>query len=122
MLAARREAAQPGSWLRAQAMTMAGEERRAALAEATRISVEVAACPEVAALQFRDLRRTIVVWLGRAGMEDSAIAGITGHAIDYCKKILETYMPRDTQRNDATILDLEKYLAGVRDKAARASA
>lgn len=51
---------------------------------------------EIAELQFRDFRRTAVVYLGELGIEDHLIAAITGHTLDETKKILETYMPRTT--------------------------
>ncbi|CAD7335227.1 hypothetical protein FIM10_01970 [Sphingomonadales bacterium 56] len=52
---------------------------------------------EIADLQFRDLRRTAVIWLGELGIEDHLIASITGHQLDHTRKILETYMPRTTK-------------------------
>jgi hypothetical protein len=48
------------------------------------------------ALQFRDFRRTAVVYLGELGIADQLIAAITGHTLDETKRILETYMPRTT--------------------------
>jgi hypothetical protein len=51
---------------------------------------------ELEALQFRDFRRTAVVYLGELGIADHLIAAITGHTLDETKKILETYMPRTT--------------------------
>jgi hypothetical protein len=48
------------------------------------------------ALQFRDFRRTAVVFLGELGIADHLIAAITGHSLDETKRILETYMPRTT--------------------------
>lgn len=53
---------------------------------------------EIATLQFRDLRRTCVVYLGELGLEDHLIAAITGHDIDETRRILKTYMPRTTGR------------------------
>lgn len=53
--------------------------------------------PELAELQFRDLRRTAVVRLGELGLEDQLIAAITGHKLETVKKILEVYMPRTTK-------------------------
>lgn len=49
---------------------------------------------EIATLQFRDFRRTAVVFLGELGMADHLIASITGHDLDDTKRILDTYMPR----------------------------
>jgi hypothetical protein len=51
---------------------------------------------ELAELEFRDLRRTAVVYLGELGLPDHLIAAITGHDLDETKTILETYMPRTT--------------------------
>jgi hypothetical protein len=51
---------------------------------------------ELEQLQFRDFRRTAVVFLGELGIADHLIAAITGHSLDETKKILETYMPRTT--------------------------
>lgn len=53
---------------------------------------------EIERLQFRDLRRTCVVYLGELGLEDHLIAAITGHDIDETRRILKTYMPRTTGR------------------------
>lgn len=53
---------------------------------------------EIRLLQFRDLRRTCVVYLGELGLEDHLIAAITGHDIDETRRILKTYMPRTTGR------------------------
>lgn len=52
---------------------------------------------EIADLEYRDLRRTAVIWLGELGIEDHLIAAITGHQLDHTRKILETYMPRTTK-------------------------
>ena len=46
-------------------------------------------------LQYRDLRRTCVVRLGRLNLNDGQISAITGHKLETTKRILETYMPRD---------------------------
>lgn len=53
---------------------------------------------EIAGLQFRDLRRTCVVYLGELGLDAHLIAGVTGHDIDETQRILKTYMPRTTGR------------------------
>lgn len=53
---------------------------------------------ELATLQFRDLRRTCVVYLGELGMDAHLIAAVTGHDIDDTQRILKTYMPRTTGR------------------------
>ncbi|PTR07910.1 MULTISPECIES: hypothetical protein [unclassified Novosphingobium] len=53
---------------------------------------------ELATLQYRDLRRTCVVYLGELGLDAHLIAAITGHDIDDTQRILKTYMPRTTGR------------------------
>lgn len=71
------------------------ELRDAAIAAATKRQDHQLAA-ELAELQFRDFRRTAVVYLGELGIADHLIAAITGHTLDETKKILETYMPRTT--------------------------
>jgi hypothetical protein len=53
---------------------------------------------EIATLQFRDLRRTCVVYLGELGFDAHQIASITGHDLDEVQAILKTYMPRTTAK------------------------
>lgn len=72
-------------------------DRRATCAAAARKAGDAAFAAELEGLQFRDLRRTAVVWLGELGIEDHLIAAITGHTLDETRKILETYMPRTTK-------------------------
>jgi integrase len=48
-------------------------------------------------LQRRDLRRTGIVRLAEAGATTPQIAALSGHGIDYCQKIIETYLPRRTE-------------------------
>lgn len=67
--------------------------RAAAIAAATEAQDHELAT-EIATLQFRDFRRTAVVFLGELGMADHLIAAITGHDLDDTKRILDTYMPR----------------------------
>ena len=59
-------------------------------------------------LQARDLRRTAVVNLARAGATVPEIAAITGHSIDRTQWILETYLPRDVHMARAGILKMER--------------
>lgn len=47
--------------------------------------------------QRRDLRRTGMVRLAEAGATSAQIAAISGHSIDQCQKILDTYIPRRTE-------------------------
>lgn len=53
---------------------------------------------ELAGIEYRDLRRTCVVYLGELGLDAHLITGITGHDIDETQRILKTYMPRTTAR------------------------
>jgi integrase len=59
-------------------------------------------------LQARDLRRTAVVNLARAGATVPEIAAITGHSIDRTLKIVEHYLPRDLHMARAGIVKLER--------------
>ncbi|GAN98628.1 hypothetical protein Gxy13693_008_002 [Komagataeibacter xylinus NBRC 13693] len=47
--------------------------------------------------QRRDLRRTGIVRLAEAGGTTPQIASISGHGIDYCQWIIDTYLPRRTE-------------------------
>lgn len=71
-------------------------EARDRVIAAARKAENEALAGELADLQFRDLRRTCVVYLGELGLDDQAISAITGHKLESIKKILETYMPRTT--------------------------
>lgn len=69
----------------------------------------LAPCPELEGLQYRDLRRTLVVRLAEAEVDLPGIAAITGHQIEECKKILEVYLPRTTKMATAAIKRLEAH-------------
>lgn len=71
-------------------------------------------CPELEGLQYRDLRRTLIVRLAEAEVDLPGIAAISGHQIEACKKILETYMPRTGRMAAAAIEKLEAHRAGRR--------
>lgn len=60
--------------------------------------------PALAPLQLRDLRRTCIVQLGRLGLSDAQVAALSGHRLETTKRILETYMPRDTQMAGSAIV------------------
>jgi integrase len=47
--------------------------------------------------QRRDARRTAVVRLAEAGATVPQIAAVTGWGIDYCQRIVDTYLPRRTE-------------------------
>ena len=48
-------------------------------------------------LQRRDLRRTGVVQMARAGATTSQIAALGGWSIDYTQRIIDTYLPRHAE-------------------------
>ncbi len=58
-------------------------------------------------LQFRDLRRTCVVWLGEAGAEIPEICGVTGHSLESATRILEVYLPRSAKMAASGIAKLD---------------
>lgn len=58
--------------------------------------VERDAVPDAEHRQRRDLRRTGIVRLAEAGATTPQIAAISGHGIDYCQRIIDTYLPRTT--------------------------
>ncbi len=62
----------------------------------------------LAHLQARDLRRTAVVNLARAGATVPEIASITGHSLHNAQQILEHYLPRDIHMARAAIVKLER--------------
>jgi len=47
--------------------------------------------------QRRDLRRTGIVRMAEAGVTTPQIASISGHKIDRCQEIIDTYLPRRTE-------------------------
>jgi integrase len=71
-------------------------------------------------LQYRDLRRTAVVRLARAGCTVPEIASITGHSLRTVHQIMETYLPPDSTvaRNAVTKLD---WLARNQNQVAKAA-
>ncbi|MFA5580536.1 MAG: hypothetical protein WDA25_01125 [Paracoccaceae bacterium] len=71
----------------------------------------LAPCPELAGLQMRDLRRTLIVRLAEAEVDLPGIAAISGHKIEVCKQILETYLPRTGKMAEAAIEKLEAHRA-----------
>ncbi len=52
---------------------------------------------EIRHRQRRDLRRTGIVRLAEAGATTPQIAAVSGHSIDYCQRIIDTYLPRRTE-------------------------
>lgn len=62
--------------------------------------------PSCARLKFLDLRRTAVVRLAEAGCTEFEISAVTGHKIETCRQILETYLPRTTKMAENAIRKL----------------
>jgi len=60
-------------------------------------------------LQYRDGRRTAVVRMHQAGLAIEEISGFTGHKIEACREIVETYLPHGRRITDAGIAKLESY-------------
>ncbi len=59
--------------------------------------------------QRRDLRRTGIVRMAEAGVTTPQIAAISGHEIDYCQNIIDTYLPR---RTEVAIAAMDAWEAG----------
>jgi integrase len=59
--------------------------------------------------RFQDLRRTAIVRLAEAGCTVPEIASISGHGIDYCARIIETYLPKTRGLARAAITKLEDH-------------
>lgn len=60
-------------------------------------------------LRFMHLRHTAVVEMARAGCEVPEIASITGHSLRGVTKILEHYLPRDSEVARNAIAKLDAY-------------
>lgn len=60
-------------------------------------------------LQLRDLRRTAATKLAEAGCTTPEIAAITGHSIEKCQRILDTYVVRTKTTARAAIEKLEAF-------------
>lgn len=60
-------------------------------------------------LQLRDLRRTAATTLAEAGCTVPQIAAITGHSIEKCQRILDTYVVRTKATSRAAIEKLEAF-------------
>lgn len=65
-------------------------------------------------LQNRDLRRTAMVRMAEAGATDIQIAAVSGHDIETTRRILETYIPRNSRMAAEAVKMLEA--AGPRPK------
>lgn len=60
-------------------------------------------------LQLRDLRRTATTKLAEAGCTVPQIAAITGHSIERCQRILDTYVVRTRTTAKEAIRKLERF-------------
>ena len=58
---------------------------------------------ELADVEFRDLRRTGMCLYAELGVPVEMIAAISGHDIDRTRKILKTYMPRNSRMAAAAV-------------------
>jgi integrase len=67
--------------------------------------------------QRRDLRRTGIVRMAEAGVTTPQIAAVSGHKIDACQRIIDTYLPR---RTEVGIAAIEAWEAGEAAAASRA--
>ena len=65
--------------------------------------------------QRRDLRRTGIVRLAELGASTPQIAAISGHEIDYCQRIIDTYLPR---RTEVALSGIELWESGASRAAA----
>lgn len=66
--------------------------------------------PEFERCWFMDLRRTAIVRLAEAGCTEAQISAVSGHKIDTCRRILETYLPRNSTMAQEAINKLTAYL------------
>jgi len=60
-------------------------------------------------LQLRDLRRTAATTLAEAGCTIPEIAAITGHSIDKCQRIIDTYVIKTKTTAKTAIEKLERF-------------
>lgn len=67
--------------------------------------------PEASRCKFMDLRRTAIVRLAEANCTEAQISAVSGHKIDTCRRILETYLPRNSQMAKAAITKLIEHQA-----------
>lgn len=70
---------------------------------------EIANAAIITDLQFRDLRRTAIVRMGEAGISTACITAVSGHDIGHCERILETYMPRNSDMAREAISAYQLY-------------
>lgn len=70
---------------------------------------QIADAAGITDLQFRDLRRTAIVRMGEAGISTACITAVSGHDIGHCERILETYMPRNSDMAREAISAFQLY-------------
>ena len=61
--------------------------------------------------QARDLRRTAMVNMAKAGATVPQIASVSGHSIEATQRILETYLPRNRDLAEIAITRLAEHRA-----------
>ena len=59
--------------------------------------------------QARDLRRTAMINMAKAGATTPQIASVSGHSIEAAQRILETYLPRNRDLAEIAITRLAEY-------------
>lgn len=91
-------------------------ELRAAAIAAAVASHEGDLAADIADLQYRDFRRTAVVFLGQLGIADHLIAAITGHDLGTTREILKVYLPLNTGMAARAIALSQARGAGAADK------
>jgi hypothetical protein len=64
--------------------------------------------------QARDLRRTAMINMAKAGATTPQIASVSGHSIEAAQRILETYLPRNRDLAEIAITKLADYQTGSR--------
>jgi integrase len=67
--------------------------------------------------QARDLRRTSMVNMAKAGATIAQIASVSGHSIEATQRVLETYLPRNFDLGQAAIARLAEYRTRTKSNA-----
>jgi hypothetical protein len=84
-------------------------ESRLAAADLAEAAGNDALAAAIRACQFRDLRRTGMMFARDAGASDRRIAALSGHSVFGGKTILDTYMPGDTAAAAACVAAMVAY-------------
>lgn len=77
--------------------------------EAISAELDLSRPPAMTDYQARDLRRTAVVRMQRAGCTVQEAASISGHTIEETTKIFEIYSPRDSETAGNAVAKIEAY-------------